>query len=141
MNKRIIMKWPVLGKQVRIELMQNFNPEICDIFISQLPVESIQSHAVVCGKQMYFPFALVRYPDKIAYEDMSLQPIGRINLELNFQYLSLNYGPNHEAVPSVAIGQVIEEDISIVEEIGLLIWNNLLFSNDHIKVIVEAEIG
>ncbi|MDW7669828.1 MAG: hypothetical protein SCJ93_13475, partial [Bacillota bacterium] len=93
----------------------------------------------VCGKQMYFPFALEKFPKNIDYEMMNEQRIGRVNLELNFQYLSLNYGPNHEGVKAVAVGQVVDDDIDIIKEVGLEIWNNLLFSDEYIEVILEND--
>ncbi|NLJ79251.1 MAG: hypothetical protein GX329_07805 [Tissierellia bacterium] len=137
MKEIVKMKWPKLEQEVRVELLTDFNPTVCDIFLSQLPFTSIQSHAVVCGKQMYFPYILTNRPEDMQFENMAGQPIGRVNIELDFQYLSLNYGPNYEAVPTLAIGQVLDEDIDILKSVGYSIWNNLLFSKEYIEVIVE----
>lgn len=139
MEKIIKMKWPKLNKEVKVQLLKDINPEVCDVFMTQLPVKSIQSHAAVCGKQMYCPYEFTDFPENMFFEDMSKQPIGRVNLEINFQYLSVNYGIVNEAVPALAIGQVIEEDINTIKEVGFQMWNNLLFSNDYIEVLLENE--
>lgn len=139
MDKIIKMKWPKLGKEVKVRLLTDINLEVCDRVLFQLPVKSIQSHAAVCGKQMYCPYAFTDFPKNMIFEDMSKQQIGRVNLELNFQYLSVNYGIVNEAVPALAIGQVMEEDIYTIKEVGYQMWNNLLFSNDYIEVLLEKE--
>ena len=133
----IKMIWPQLGKEVRVEILDTLNPTLCEHFLKQLPLKSVQSHAVVCGQQMYFPYLSPPVPEDAAWENMSEQPVGRINIEPKFHYMSLNYGPNHEAVPALAVGQVWEEDFGILEQVGRIVCDNLLFSTSYIYVVVE----
>lgn len=135
----MIMEWPQLGKYVRFKLLEDKNPIVCEEIRKQLPVVSIQSHAVVCGKQMYCPFLYTKDSGNAFYEDMSKQPEGRINLELKFLYLSVNYDVQHESIPTCPIGQVEEEDMHILKEVGEKIWYNLMYSDEYIKVIIREE--
>jgi len=133
----IRMRWPELEREVRVKLLDDLNPELCEALRTRLPLTSIQSHAVVCGEQMYFPFASPVIPDSARFEDMAAQPVGRMNMEPKFHYLSVNYGPNHEAVPALAVAQVLDEDMETLKAVGLLVWNNLLFSTEYLHVVLE----
>lgn len=133
----ILMKWPKLGRQVRVSLLADFNPALCELLNTQLPLASIQSHAVVAGEQMYFPFKSPAVPIDARFEDMAAQPIGRMNIESKFHYLSVNYGPNHESVPALAVAQVVEEDWETLKTVGRLVWDNLLFSSEYLHVVLE----
>ena len=120
--------------EITAELLTDFNPHVCDEFNKTLPYRSIQSHAVVAGDQMYCPYRLIVDREKCNFEDMSRQPDGRINIELDFQYLSINYGKMTEAVPAVALAQVVDADVPKLAVIGKAVWNNLLFEKDYILV-------
>jgi|SRR5690625_268091 len=132
----IELSWTGLEVSAKAELLTEFNPSLSERFIETLPFESIQSHAVVAGKQMYFPYRLL---DDTAYrwERMDKQPIGRINIEFNFQYLSINYGPMTEPVPAVPLAQIIEEDIEKLKMVGKEVWNNLLHEEQYLTVNVN----
>ena len=134
----IVMKWPKLGYKVRINMLDDLNPRLCGILREQLPLTGIQSHAVVAGEQMYFPFAAPPVPDDAKFEDMAAQPVGRINIEPKFHYLSVNYGPNHESVPALAVAQVVDEDLETLKIVGRLVWDNLLFSTEYLHVVLES---
>lgn len=134
----ILMQWPELEMEVRVRLLNDINPALCNLLYDQLPLTSIQSHAVVCGAQMYFPFAVSVVPAGVRFEDMATQPVGRMNIEPKFHYLSVNYGPNHEAVPALAVAQVMDEDLETLKAVGLLVWNNLLFSAEYLHVVLKS---
>jgi hypothetical protein len=68
---------------------------------------------------------------------MDRQPPGRINIELDFQYLAINYGPMTEPVPAVPIAQVDGRCLDALARIGRLAWDNLLFSEDFLTVVFE----
>ncbi|MBS4024347.1 MAG: hypothetical protein KGZ96_01590 [Clostridia bacterium] len=136
-NNLILIKWPSLGIEVKANLLTELNNTICEAFLRTLPSKSIQSHAVVAGKQMYCPYQLIIKKEDCTYENMKDQPLGRINIEVDFQYLSINYGEITEAVPALALAQVLDEDIEKLFVLGEKVWDNLLYSDDYI--IVEFE--
>ena len=111
MNKIFSMRWPKLGKAIEAEIIEKQDQALQERFWNALPFSSIQSHAVCAGIQMYCPFRLVCLPSNPFYEPMNEQLVGRISLELDFQYLAINYGPMEEPVPALPIAQVKEKDI------------------------------
>ena len=72
---------------------------------------------------------------------MNEQAIGRVNLELDFQYLAINYGPMNEPVPALPIAQIRDEDIEEIKQIGKLAWENLLFNTEFIMVHFDVKEG
>lgn len=137
MEKEYIkMEWDLLKISVRAELLTEFNPIAVERLKATLPYTSIQSHAVVAGGQMYCPYKLVLSPDECNTENMAEQPIGRGNIELDFQYLSVNYGVVTEGVPAVAVLQVVEEDIPKLQWIGEQVLDNLFYGTKYMKVVM-----
>ena len=123
--------------EVKAKLLTELNTSACEAFIKTLPNKSIQSHAVVAGHQIYCPYRLLVDKNECAYESMERQPVGRINVDLDFQYLSINYGKITEAVPALAIAQIVTDDIDKLAILGEKVWHNLLFSDDYILVEFE----
>jgi hypothetical protein len=68
---------------------------------------------------------------------MNRQPAGRINIELDFQYLAINYGPMTEPVPAVPIAQVAESRLEDLKAAGRMAWDNLLFGKAFVTVHFE----
>ena len=141
MGKLFTISWPKWGKTIQAELFEEQDDGFRDNFWATLPTKSIQSHAVCAGIQMYFPFNMVRPPSEPFTEPMNEQPPGRVNLELDFQYLSINYGPMEEPVPAVPIAQIKAADLAEIETIGKLSWENLVFSYDFVEVLLEKQEG
>lgn len=134
MKEFIRINFPSLKIELKAELLVNFNPSLCEEFKKTLPSKSIQTHAVCAGDQLYCPYRLPISWDQCNFEDMSKQPNGRVNMELDFQYLSINYGEMFESVPAAAIAQIVDEDIPKLSGVGKAAWNNLLFEKDFILV-------
>ena len=67
---------------------------------------------------------------------MAEQPIGRGNIELDFQYLSINYGVITEGVPAVAVLQVVKEDVPKLQWIGEQVLDNLFYGTKYMKVMM-----
>ena len=141
MGRWFIIEWPQWGKTVEAELLKDQDSKLCQDFWDVLPSRSIQSHAVCAGVQMYFPFRLVSLPSQPFYEPMNEQPVGRVNLELDFQYLAINYGPMREPVPALPIAQIRDDDMEEIKIVGRMAWDNLLFSDDFITVLFDKKEG
>ncbi|WP_408011099.1 hypothetical protein ACJROX_12630 [Pseudalkalibacillus sp. A8] len=139
MNEIIKIEWPDLDMEVRVKLLMDVNPILCKEIKETLPFKSIQSHAVVAGKQMYFPYRFISENKEYNFERMDKQPVGRINIELDFQYFSINYGLMTEPIPALPIAQVIDEDIQTLIQVGEKVWHNLLFSDTYL--IVKVALG
>lgn len=134
MKEYIKIRYGKLNTEICAELLTEVNPYVCAEFKRTLPSKSIQSHAVVAGDQMYCPYRLPLDRERCNFENMAQQPDGRINIELDFQYLAINYGVMTEAVQTVPVAQVIASDVPKLEAIGRAAWHNLLFEKDYILV-------
>lgn len=141
MRRIFTISWPKYEKTVAAEMLEDQDPKLRQDFWDALPFRSIQSHAVCAGVQMYCPFRLVSLPSQPSYEPMNEQPVGRVNLELDFQYLAINYGPMREPVPALPIAQVKENDIRDIETMGKMAWDNLLFSDEFLMVLFDKKEG
>lgn len=141
MGKIFTINWPKLEKAVEAELNEDQDRELQESFWNALPFSSIQSHAVCAGLQMYAPFRSVCLPSNPKYEPMNEQAVGRVNLELDFQYLAINYGPMSEPVPALPIAQIRDEDIEEIKQIGKMAWENLLFNTEFIMVHFDIKEG
>ncbi|WP_158736792.1 hypothetical protein [Alteribacillus sp. YIM 98480] len=137
MRHDIELSWPLLHETIRARLLTEFHADLCAEIRDTLPFKSIQSHAVVAGKQMYFPYRLLPSSKSFQYEKMNAQPLGRINIELDFQYIAMSYGPMTEPVSALPIAQVIDEDIEKLCTVGEKVWHNLLYSENYIQVLMR----
>ncbi len=134
MSNTFTISWPVWGKSIEAELFDQQEVGLCAAFWDSMPSKSIQSHASCAGFQIYCPYKLAYPPSNPFYEPMNEQKAGRINLELDFQYLSINYSSMEEPVPALPIAQVKERFLKEIETIGKMAWDNLLFSSEFIEV-------
>lgn len=141
MGRTFAISWPRFERSVEAEVLEGQDRELCELFWKALPFKSIQSHAVCAGVQMYCPFHLVWQPQKPLYEPMNGQPVGRINLELDFQYLAINYGSMKEPVAALPIAQVKERDLEKIRIVGKMTWENLLFSDEPVLVLFDRQGG
>lgn len=141
MGRLFTIAWPRFNKTVEAELLEEQDPKLRQDFWDALPFRSIQSHAVCAGVQMYCPFRLVSLPSQPSYEPMNQQAVGRVNLELDFQYLAINYGPMREPVPALPIAQIRSHDIEDIQILGKMAWDNLLFSDEFVLVYFDKKEG
>ena len=80
MAHSVRFRWPQLGVTVQVGLLDDHNPELTHALWRQLPLLSIQSHAMVAGQQIYAPTRLsLADPDRAYTEPMNEQQPGRGN--------------------------------------------------------------
>ena len=137
MSELFSISWPHWEKTIEAKLLDKQAGALLKAFWDSIPSTSIQSHASCAGYQLYCPYKLVYPPEDLYFEPMNKQKLGRINLEPDFQYLSINYNTMEEPVPALPIAQVEEQYLQEIETIGKMAWDNLLFSNDFIKVVFQ----
>jgi hypothetical protein len=136
MNRQIEIHWGSLGK-VTATLLDDKNPEICDIFWNLLPFKTFQIHAAVSGYMMYCytPLNNARHLNKVKYRvnyvDMKVGTICASGTGL----LTTLYGEVTEDLMNQPIATVNEKDLGTLKQVGKAVWNSVYYTKE--KIIVE----
>jgi hypothetical protein len=133
MANTYIMRWPSLNKQVRCDKIGH-NQHIFDWWVDQLPLKAVHEETMVAGWCLY---ALVIPLKKHTTwklgtevrEDLSKNPIGRVHMDPSAGEVlesSVKFGENTEYIPTISFAQVREEDLPILKEVGMIVWNRII---------------
>ncbi|OGT31206.1 MAG: hypothetical protein A3E87_04815 [Gammaproteobacteria bacterium RIFCSPHIGHO2_12_FULL_35_23] len=126
----LIISWPKINLQCSVEPYIK-NKQLYDWFISGLPYNSIQGHAVVSGdllytKNIYVPQILYNY-DQLYNELLTEAPVGRVFINVsrgNVGTIMIKYSEAiTEDMPYPVIGQVIEKDLIAIKKVGNIVWD------------------
>jgi hypothetical protein len=135
-TKTMIMEYPDLNLCISATLLEEMNPELCEVIWNHLPMECVQEHAVVSGGSLYcwtpiVTTAPVRYREKLAE-----QPLGRVRYsQMTGNKIGMNYGPITEPLPHcIPIGQVIDDDLEKVKAVGKAVWDSIFYTKRIIRV-------
>lgn len=141
MKKAFVMEWPSLGIEVGAEALAH-NIEVFNWFLDNLPLTTLQGHAVISGELLYVMNLLmkttlpVKYRD-LVMEDLSKEPVGRVSLFATagkVGSIMVKYGPITEPMSYPTIAQVREEDLGKLKEVGRAVWNSIYNTKEVIKV-------
>lgn len=142
----IRMTWPELEKSVAIEPI-SANGVVFDWMAEQLPIEVVQSHAVVSGELMYaLNLPLKNVPDfdyrDLTGDDLSEAPIGRAWVFATFGRvgsLMVKYGDDlTEPMSYPSFGQVREADLDELRHVGAAVWDAIYNTKRIVRLIVET---
>ena len=110
------------------------NPFVDDL-VQQLPLKSVLGHVVISGQTFWFPTRI-----------LSLGPRNMIERELGAVYLNapglticVCYGAITESAKVNQFGRVLQEDLSKLQAIGELVYQQTVASED--KAIVGIEVS
>ena len=145
-NERFIMRWPELGKQVRVGSIDH-NQEVFDWFLENLPTKCLQTCTVVAGMSLFMLNLPMSVTCNWIQEDMPLENIlnmnkGRFTFFMttgNVANLSCKFGNVTEPMNYVTWAEVIEEDKELLGEIGEQLWINILMEKKpvHVEFVKE----
>jgi hypothetical protein len=126
MTKRFMtMSWPTLNVSVRVGLLEDKAPTICEALWNALPYESVQAHALITGYMMFATapvFTLARENVTL----MSDQKPGDCFYGAGSQNIVVVYGPLTEPEGACRFGQVVEADIPRLTIVGRRAWDNMI---------------
>jgi hypothetical protein len=145
MPKRLMtMTWRSLNTSVRVLLLDDKAPRICESLWNALPYKSVQAHALITGHMMFATSPVFT----VARENivlMSDQKPGDCFYGAGSQNVVVVYGPLSEPEGACRFGQVVKEDIPLLGPVGRRIWDNMiapfgdLTLNPAAKQIIEVE--
>lgn len=137
MNRKILLEWPDLGFCVRAELADDKNQELCNEIWNALPISSIINNAVVTDGSMYCWVPLLSYAPIHVRERIDRAPIGRLRYSQNTgNKIIIQYGNCNEDIMGSVLGQVDEQDIKIIKEIGKYTMESIFMTKKelHVKI-------
>ena len=133
-DARIIMRWPELGKQVRVAPIHH-NQQVFDWFEKNLPTRCLQTVTVVAGLSLF----MLNLPmDKVAcdwiqeelpLEDIVEMPKGRFTFFMttgSVANLSCKFDLVTEPMKYVTWAEVVDEDKALLNEVGHTLWENTM---------------
>jgi hypothetical protein len=139
----MIIEYPDLNITISALLLEDMNPELCEVIWSHLPLQCVQEHAVVSGGSLYCWTPIVTTAPVRTREKLADQPLGRVRYSQSTgNKLGMNYGPITEPLEHcIPIGQVIEEDLEKLKAVGKAVWDSAFYSKKIIMVHFKKEEG
>ncbi len=142
MSKRVIMEFPDFKVSVSATLLEETNPELCQVFWNHLPFECVQEHGVISGEIVYCWVPIVTTAPVRAQEKLDETPVGRLLYsQMTGNKLIAKYGPVTEPLKLIPIGQVAEEDIEKLKTVGRAVWDSAFYTKELIRVHFTKEDG
>ena len=138
MKKYIKIEWPEVGVSVRALLLEEDEPELCEILWENLeePLKLFCRHPVSTGEEFSGESRPPRHPVQTGTQ---AQPLGRKQWLFSrlkpgsivyaifggYGGLSVIYGPCTEPLPARGgvVGKVVEEDWENMLKAGKAVWN------------------
>jgi hypothetical protein len=119
------MQWPSLSAEVRIDLLEDRAPVLCEDIWNSLPFETIQSHALITGEMMFAtsPVTTLVRENVTLFTDMG---VGAAFFGSSSQNFGLIYGGVNEPEGHPVWGRVRQEDVPELQRVGLAAWTNLV---------------
>lgn len=123
--RMMTMAWPSLDAQIKVRLLDDKAPTLCNLIWDALPWESIQSHALITGYMIFATSPIATLVRENVHLFSELGP-GACFYGAGSQNIVVAYGPLTEPEGTVVWGQVPEEDWTTLCRVGQRAWQNLL---------------
>jgi len=140
MNKQIEIEWLPFNIKITADLLEEKNPELCDLLWSYLPYRSIQLHALISGQHLYHYNPIIEsfFVKPKSFESRAKSPDGTVFLSY-LQHLSVKYGHVTEDLPAAPVARVIPQDILKLKQVGRKCWESTYKTKKLIEVRVTKK--
>jgi hypothetical protein len=119
MKKYFEIEWPELKRKVKAELLDEKNPELCQVLWKSMPYGGLQEHCLVTGELMYVWVPIVTTVDTPYTERYCDMQPGRITYSImTGQKYCIVYGRCTETLAAPVVAQVLREDVETLREVG-----------------------
>ncbi len=125
--RQIDIEWVQFNRKVTANLRSDANQQMIDLMWANLPYNSAQNHALVSGDHLYhlLPLPEMTYtPVDDVVPDRTKTPDGTVFLS-HLIHMAIKYGELTEYIPAAPVGNVIPEHISILKDVGNMLWNEI----------------
>lgn len=142
MPKMIEIEYPDLGIVMTATLWEDKNQKLCKLLWDNLPIETIQSHALASGEQVFAPIKIRAVETGAYFELESKQEPGKIFMYTqSYSIIGWNYGPVTEPAPSAVIGRIREEDLEKLKLAGRAAWDANFMTHFPLRVVFRRKEG
>lgn len=129
--------WPRLGAEVRIQPLLQEAPHLAPALMDGLPFETVQGHALITGPMLFAP-TRVSTPVRENVTLFTDMPVGACWYGSASQNVGIVYGPLTEPEGFSVWGQVHEDDLATLADVGRAVWENLMRPNGHPAALDET---
>ena len=125
--KSMFIEWPELRVKVEAVLEDVRNFDLINEIWRNLPMTSVQEHAMVTGKSMYCWVPMISVSE-IPYQMMIKKtPPGVVSYsQKTGNKIIVRYGKVTEDLMTPIVGFVLQEQIPILERVGKIVWDNYI---------------
>ena len=104
----------------KIRLLKKDNPDVVDLVLKQLPLQSVLGHVVISGEAIWAPTRIVH----LGKSNMVKRHPGAVYLYAPGQTICMTYGAITESALVNKFGEVLEEDLPLLKKLGEHVWEN-----------------
>lgn len=138
-KKQMEVEYPDFAATFTVRLLTEKNPELCNLLWNNLPIETIESHAMASGELMFASHTIVAVV-KPHVELMTEVPVGTLHMSTcGYLTLSFIYGEITEPEPSNPVGQVREDQLEELKRVGREVFYSNFFTHEPIRVIFRKK--
>ena len=135
--KTMFIGWPVFNVKVEAVLEDVRNADLINEIWDNLPMTSIQEHAMVTGKSMYCwvpMISLAEIPFQMRIKDT---PPGVVSYsQKTGNKLIVRYGKVTEDLMTPIVGFIDPQEVPKLDKIGEAVWNNYRLHGDERKTYI-----
>jgi hypothetical protein len=134
----IEIEFPDLDAKLQARMQWDTNEEMCQAFVSQLPLETLMLHAMSSGEEMYAPTTVVGC---FAADQRPLTRYERGSVTLmtdNYKTMDIYYGEISEPLPGPEpVAVVRTEDLDVLTTVGREVWYANYLTHEGVRVRVS----
>ena len=123
--KTMFIEWPSLGVKVEAELEDVRNADLINEIWDNLPMTSVQEHAMVTGKSMYCWAPMISFA-QIPYQmEIKDTPPGVVSYsQKTGNKLIVRYGKVTEDLLTPIVGFIKKEQVPLLDKVGKTVWQS-----------------
>jgi len=104
----------------KIRLLKKDNPDVVELVLKQLPLQTVLGHVVISGEAIWAPTRIVH----LGKSNMVKRHPGAVYLYAPGQTICMTYGAITESALVNKFGEVLEEDLPLLKKLGEHVWEN-----------------
>ena len=131
----VVLSCKAVGKEIRMKLLDDQNPRLCEEIKKVLPLKSLVWHAVISGDNVGFFIPVVW----TGFDNPQERNKGDVFLYANGQLFIVCYNENTEPGRVNKFGEIYEESLQDMQELGEIIRQGIMYGDE--PFYIEASLA